>query len=485
MVSGQKNTFRAAPRPTQRRAAFSLPLWVLGAIGVVFFGVAVFAGTVIFRVVRDVVAAGPFVTSPALRGGDPGAADLPALPDPVGGENPGADSGLTLTLPDGIRPENRVTVLVLGIDQPCVHIEEPNRSDTMILLTVDPLSKTAGMLSVPRDLWVPIPGFGSNRINTAYRMGEVSEYPGGGGPALAVETVEYNLGIPIDYYLTVNYDAFIQVIDVIGGIELEVPETINHPEYPDRCYGYDPFYLSAGHHLMDGETALKYARTRATKGADFDRAMRQQTVLMAAWDQVLKQNVSLLKRAPEMWVALQENVTTNMTYQEALGLGLLALEIPPGNIHRAAIDQDYVQDWTVQGGARVLVPIRERISDLRDEFFSTAAGVASAADLAAQMQEEGASILVLNGTWKEGLAGATAEYLELAGFTIAGVGDGEEKNQTATQIIDYGGASATVDYLAYLLDVSPGNIYGGTGLDAERAYDVQLLLGDSWELPGD
>lgn len=469
-------------RHSSRSQGPSLPLWVLGVIGVVFLGVAIFAGVVLFKAVRDWVATGPLAvaTAPALQ--PEGGVDPLVVADPEGQESPIVNPENPVSLPEGVRPTDRVTILVLGTDRECVHIDEPRRSDTMILLTMDPLSKMAGMLSIPRDLWVPIPGFGNNRINTAFRNGELHEYPGG-GPALAVETVKYNLGIHINYYVTINYDAFIQAVDLIGGIELDVPETINDPDYPDPCYGIDPFYLPAGHQYLDGSMALKYARTRATFGADFDRADRQQAVIMAILDKVLEQNISLLTRAPDLWVTFQENVTTNMTYQEAIGLSRLALEIPPENIYRAVIDYNYVRDYTAPDGARVLIPIRERIRELRDAFLSSIVVPTLVANPAEAMRAEAASILVLNGTWTNGLAGSTAEYLESLGFTIAGVDDAEEKDQTATQIIDYAGKTATVDYLAEILQVSPGSIYGGSSSGGD--YDIKLILGADWQVPSE
>ena len=469
-------------RPPLSSRGFSLPLWVLILVGVVFVGVAIFAGVILFRVVQDIVATGPVALETVPSSQLPEGVTDPVVEITNGDESAVENPGIPLPILDGVRPTDRVTILVLGIDQPCEHIEEPYRSDTMILVTIDPLSKSAGMLSIPRDLWVPIPGFTNSRINTAYRSGEVSEYPGG-GPALAVKTVEYNLGIHVNYYVTINYDAFIQAVDLIDGIEMDVPETINDPDYPDRCYGFDPFYLPAGHHFLDGETALKYARTRATFGADFDRAGRQQAVIMAILEKALEKNVSLLTQAPELWGTYQDNVTTDMTYQETIGLGLLMMEIPSESIYRAVVDYNYVRDYTAPDGARVLIPIRERIRELRDAFLSSSAVPTAEANPAADMRNEAARVLVLNGTWTPGLAGGTAEYLESLGFLIAGVDDAEDKDQTMTQIIDYAGKSATVDYLAQVLAVPTGSIYLGTEPDGE--YEIRLILGTDWQLPSE
>ena len=132
----------------------------------------------------------------------------------------------------------RVNILVMGIDQR-EHEQGPWRTDTMLILTIDPVTVSGGMLSIPRDLWVPIPGYEEGRINTAHYLGEFYDYPGGGS-ALAVKTVQYNFGVPIHYYVRVNFAAFEQLVDLIGGIDVYVEEEIADPIYPDEAHGYDP-----------------------------------------------------------------------------------------------------------------------------------------------------------------------------------------------------------------------------------------------------
>lgn len=458
-----------------------MPGWTLWVIAGIFILVAIFSGIILFQVIEDVVASSPFASAaspPSIKTEETTVSVSNPQQQQGSSENPSVEENVVL--PEGVTPQDRVTVLVLGIDQPCEFVQEPYRSDTLVLLSVDPVSKSVVVLSVPRDLWVPIPGFGTQRINTAYRSGEMSEYPGG-GPALAVQTIEYNLGIHVNYYITVNYDGFIQAVDLIHGIKMDVPETINDPKYPDRCYGYDPFYIEAGYHEMNGETALKYARTRATFGADFDRASRQQAVMLAALKSVKEQNVSLLSRAPELWNAFADNVTTNMTYQEAIGLARLAMDIPPENIKQAVIDYNYVIDDTAPDGAQVLVPIREKIRELISSLFTSTVVPTENQDLATQMKQEGARILVLNGTWTQGMASSTSDYLKSLGFTVVNVGDADDKDQAHTQIVDYGGKTGTVNYLAQVMNISAGNIFGGTNPDGE--YDIKLVVGTDWSVP--
>lgn len=179
---------------------------------------------------------------------------------------------------------SRVTVLVMGLDYRDWQAGEgPPRTDTMILLTLDPLARTAGMLSIPRDLWVSIPGFEYGKINTAYQLGEAYQLPGGGA-ALAMKTVSQFIGVPIDYYAQVDFSAFIKFIDEIGGVKLDVSEPITVDLLGDNTFKK----LKPGRQVLNGEIALAYARARKTEGGDFDRAQRQQQVILAIRDRLIE-----------------------------------------------------------------------------------------------------------------------------------------------------------------------------------------------------
>lgn len=157
---------------------------------------------------------------------------------------------------------SRVTVLVMGLDYRDWEAGDgPPRTDTMILLTIDPLTKTAGILNVPRDLWVNIPGFDYGRINTAYPLGIAYDVPGG-GPQQAMDTVESLLGVPIDYYAIIDFGAFEKFIDELGGINVTVSSDIS----VDPIGKGNTVYLKPGNYLLNGPTALAYARARHTDG---------------------------------------------------------------------------------------------------------------------------------------------------------------------------------------------------------------------------
>ncbi|HEY7909522.1 MAG TPA: LCP family protein, partial [Thermomicrobiales bacterium] len=159
-----------------------------------------------------------------------------------------------------------IHILLLGLDR---RDSEPTRSDTMIIVTVDLWNGVASMLSIPRDLVVPIPGNGEDRVNAAYTYGQIA-HPDDpvAGPALAVETVSKQFKIPIEHYLQVDFNGFRVVVDAVGGVDISVSEVIDDDAYPTDDYGYKHIHFDPGCYHMNGEQALEYARTRHASSDD-------------------------------------------------------------------------------------------------------------------------------------------------------------------------------------------------------------------------
>ena len=375
----------------------------------------------------------------------------------------------------------RVNIMVMGIDQR-EHEQGPWRTDTILVLTLDPVTMSGGMLSLPRDLWVPIPGYEEGRINTAHYLGELDDYPGG-GPALAVKTVQYNLGVPIHHYARVNFTAFEQLVDLIGGIDVYVEEEIADPIYPDEAHGYDPLYISAGWQHFNGEMALKYARTRHTVGGDFDRARRQQQVVLAVFEQATRPDLlpQLAPRAPELWNALQDSVATDLTLEEVIALAQLASEVDPEDIRYGVIDEHYTQFWTTPDGQQVLIPLRDQMRELRDYIFTTEATLPQADDPAARLADEAATIEVLNGTTTEGLATLTAEHLQQQGLQITRADNADRSDYPETLVIVYTGKTYTAEYITRMLGLPPTAVVHGADPTAE--YDISVILGVDYRPP--
>ena len=468
-------------REPRRNSGVKLPVWALLLLIGVGLLLLILSSVWLFRTVRGLAAI------PDSTGG--GFNPVPGQVAP-GQTAPDVQAG-TITAPDGQTEAvslpgwsgvERVNVLLLGVDLRCDE-EGPTHSDTIIVATIDPVSQSAALLSLPRDLWVEIPNFGVNRINQAYFLGQAYELPGGGA-ALAVDTVEAFLGVPIDYYVAVDFKAFVDFVDLMDGIVVDVPERIDDPNYPDNCYGYDPFTIDAGRQRLDGTTALKYARTRATFGGDVDRAGRQQQVIMAVREQATQLNTlpQLLLSAPQLWQSFQDNVDTDLELNEALQLANLLRNIPAGSIRNVVLDYTYVYNDTTFDGQQVLVPLRDEVRALRDELFAPPAVPTPVIEqLPTVITMEEARVAVFNGTPTFGLAADTQAYLLRQDVNVTEIGNADSATYTTTQIIDYGSHPGTVQYLVQLMNIPPLNV--STGTNPAGDFDVLIILGNDWQIP--
>ncbi len=276
-----------------------------------------------------------------------------------------------------IQPWNgtsRFTMLLMGIDKRPGESGTAFRTDTLILLSIDPAAHTAGILSVPRDLFVTIPpntivntNYGLQRINAAYDIGELTKP--GSGPTLTMQTVQYNLGIKINAYVVVDFQSVTAIINAVGGVDVDVATAINDPLYPSMNFGYDPLYISAGHIHMDGALALKYARSRH-QSDDLDRARRQQQLVDAVRDKALNVNMvaQLAIQAPTLWNTLSADIHTDLTFDQLVSLALYAKDIPKANVHQGVVDWHYVSGQ-MYNGMSILVPNRAAIGPLMVQVF--------------------------------------------------------------------------------------------------------------------
>lgn len=260
-------------------------------------------------------------------------------------------------------PPPRTNVLILGVD---ARPEEADvtRTDTMILATIDPAQPYMGMLAIPRDLWVDIPGYGPQRINAAHVFAEVDEP--GSGPALAMQTVEANFGVPVAHYLRLNFEGFVQIVDAAGGVTIDVDNYMIDYEYPTIDYGVMVVEFQAGRQHMDGERALQYARLRHGT-AGMDRSRRQMQVITALARQLIRPDNWW--RIPLVYAAFAQHVDTNLSIFDAVGLGPAVLWVGPGGIDSRVFDETMYFARTTAAGASVQEPIWEGINPVVDEMF--------------------------------------------------------------------------------------------------------------------
>jgi LCP family protein required for cell wall assembly len=236
-------------------------------------------------------------------------------------------------------PDEPINILLLGTDtRPD---EEATRTDAMILVHINRKVGRISLLSIPRDLWVDIPGFGPARVNAAYQIGEKQLGRGYGG-ALVKETVGNLIGVPIHHFILVDFEGFKKVIDTIGGVKIDVPSTIVDPNYPTEDYRTVSVRFDSGPQLMNGDRALIYARTRHAD-SDFGRNERQQQVLMAIFDRVREQGLlTQLTSIDDYTGALRDYVRTDLTHGDMLRLARLAAGFDKDSIQRYAIGPDMI-----------------------------------------------------------------------------------------------------------------------------------------------
>jgi len=410
---------------------------------------------------------------------------------PVVSEAVPTTSAPMIELPPAWDGASRVTILVIGLDFGDWSTDRtgPSRSDTMLLLTIDPLTKTAGMLSVPRDMWVNIPGFGYSKINNAYALGQAYNLPGG-GPGLAIKTLENFLGIDIQYYAQVEFLTFEKMIDTIGGVCLTVPEKIT----VGRTYEHQA-KLQPGYQCLDGKSTLGYARARYTEGGDVDRAARQQQVIFAIRDKLIDPAnfLSLMSQAPTLYNELSGGINTNLSLNDTLRLAVLAKDIPMDNIQKGVIDYTMMQDGfvTLDGlQAAILRPYPDKIRELVDKIFGggTMQPMASGT-VEENMKAEKARVVVINGTGISGMAASTSEYLITQGMNVIDKGntsDYPDKYYSPfpyrTIIILHAGKPYAMQYLAELMNFdSPSQIK--IDFNPGAPEDIVVALGTDWGGP--
>lgn len=240
-----------------------------------------------------------------------------------------------------------ITVLLLGIDR---RPDEtgPSRSDAIMIARLDPESKRAALLSLPRDLIVNIPGYGQDRINAAMVYGDLNPQLGG-GVELTRKTVSKLLGLPIDYVVQIDFQGFMGVIDSIGGVTINVEKEIYDPAYPTMDYGYTVAHFLPGVQQMDGETALMYARTRHSD-SDFERLKRQQAVLLGVQERLQEQNaLERIQSVASITSALRDYVQTDLPEERMVGLAWAFQSITPDSVERYALDGTMVTMNAIPG----------------------------------------------------------------------------------------------------------------------------------------
>jgi LCP family protein required for cell wall assembly len=355
------------------------------------------------------------------------------------------------------QPDNVINVLLLGSDQG--GIEKAGLTDTIVVASIHPELPAVSLLSIPRDFYAWMPGHGFGKINTVFSRG---------GPVLMEATIRHNLGIEIDYYARVGFDSFITIVDTLGGVEVavECPLQDTFPD-PSSPSGQTDVDWAPGIHHLDGKHALWYVRSRWST-SDFDRHRRQQQVLRGLYRQVM--SLGIIPRIPSLWVALRENVSTDLDLPGLIRLGSIGLRLNTSNVRSRFVGGGTVEPWTGPEGLYILMPDREALSSLVGEALAPASPV----------QRQAWRVEVVNATFSEGWGHVAAERLRWEGFEVVRIQRAGE-TRPRTQIIDFT-TTPNSWALARLMRLYRRASDDVTSQPTEqREVDFQVLLGADYD----
>ncbi len=394
------------------------------------------------------------------------------IPSPFPTPGPAAlVASTTITIPMPVLPvpvaADAVNIVVLGSDH------RPDwtswHTDVVQVVSIQRDGGAVSVLSIPRDLYLYIPGIKMSRINFADFYGEAHGYEGG-GPALVRDTLLYNLGIRVDHYVRTNFDGLIGIVDTVGGVDIPVHCRLSdHWPYPDENGEYPILTLEPGIHHVDGETALWYARSRMTSSV-FSRERRQQQVLQAIWHKA--QDAGMLTQVPILWKHAKEMVVTDMTLVDVLDLARIAITIKDRNVRFYNIGADVVTPWTTPYGGHVFLPRWEEIQPIVAE--------AMAPIPEARMGRTYLPVEVWNGTSNPDWDLLAADRIYRAGFPIV-IGESSRRDHAETQLIIFGERlkGAGVGYLQQMLGLSDNQvIYRPEGASE---FGFRLILGADYQ----
>ena len=303
--------------------------------------------------------------------------------------------------------KERLNVLLLGVDKRDGEVGSPENTDTLVVLSLDPLNRTASMLSIPRDTLVTIPGHGPDKINAAYAYG---------GPELAERSVEQVLGIRLNSYALVDFNAFVRIVDSLGGVLIDVKRPIRDEAYPTADFGVRRLNIVAGPQLMHGDVALEYARSRHDSN-DFSRSRRQQQVLAAIRARLAQDG--MLARVPTLMGDVGTLVETNFDPGNILPLAGLGGGIDSNAIRSEVLlpcggdsPRCELREQNDSGGY-YLIPEPAKVRDLVAQLFYDP-----------KVRQEGARVEVRAAGARSGIAQEVADRLEARAFGILRVTTG-------------------------------------------------------------
>lgn len=389
----------------------------------------------------------------------------------IGGKITYQDEKIAAAL-TGVKPQEPYNVLVLGGDKRPG--DTKYRTDTMLLVHVDPKAKQIWMLSIPRDTRVNIPGHGTAKINAANFYG---------GPALAIETVSEFTGLPVHHYLEVEFDGFKQAVDAMGGVWVDVPQEIDDRKAATASKDFRAAHIDAGYQLLDGEHALTFVRSRKFADADFTRMKNQQIFFKALADQIAKPGN--LSKIPQIITKVAPYIRTDMKLMDLIRTAQSLQSAGSKNVYTATVLGEWKSPY-VWPDEDVLEQLVDAMKEGRPFESGDASGTPVPSDGSGSGEGDTSSkdpadvtITVRNGAGIAGCAKQASAILKTHGFTVGEVGNTNQFVYDDTLVVYKSDRDAAEDVSAALM---PGTkIVESRGM---YAFDSEILVvvGKDWDL---
>lgn len=405
----------------------------------------------------------------------------PPLPTIFIYSGPDHSASAPTAIPTAVQPVDRhgddlMNILLIGNDGEITN-DGSLRTDTMIIVSINRTAGTVALLSIPRDLYVYVPSWTMQRINTAWAYGESVGWTDGGF-GLMRQVILYNLGINVHHYAMVDLTGFKALVDAVGGVELAVDCAIQDlplvdSQVPAAAYrASDPDYwvLPVGSYSMTGAEALWYARSRHNS-SDFDRGRRQLQLLRAVWRKARAQG--LLTQIPELWAQASPYVQTSLTLEDILSLAPIAASLDPGKIEEFTLIRTYhTTPWQTPDGSYVQLPVYETMRPLLEDFYTP--------PTQNQIAFEGAAIGVYNGTDNPDWDRVAAQRLQSEGFNAVALGPAPAVDHATTLLTDRTGSAkgSSLALLARALNLNADQI--SVDPAADRAWDFEVIIGRNY-----
>lgn len=369
----------------------------------------------------------------------------------------GINPAKPLTANPIIKPSSQdpINILLLGVDAG----DGLTRTDTMIIASIDPKTKDVNMISIPRDTKVDMPGYQSSKINAAHAIG---------GPNKSLEQVEKLLGISVPYYIKVDFEGFKEMVDLVGGVEINVEKKLR---YTDRA-GDTYINIPAGLQKLNGQQALNYARFRHDPLGDLGRVKRQQAFMQALAHEMFKPE-NILKW-PAFIREANKYMETNLGIAELSNLATLAKQMKDMEIHVETIPGEayYIN------GASYFIPDSAKLEQLvKEEIFREKYPQANQdSDDSSSFNPSSIRVEVLNGSGTAGLANKLAEQLKDKGFQVVKVGNADSFNYSETQILDRTGKKSLVREINTLVGSSSSQKFVQNSANS----DITIIIGKNF-----